>query len=116
MDVKSAMRSAVAPLVLAASLVACGGYPPAGPVPPRPASAAGAAGATPESVAAGHDLFAASCNKCHEYPEVTSRSEAEWPSIVKRMGDKAELDAKQTETVLHFVLAARAEKLSGGAK
>lgn len=102
-----------ATLALAAMgvLTACGGYPPSAAVPATPTSTAGAAGATVTSVAAGRDIFAANCNKCHEHPDVASQTAAEWPGEVEEMGDKAGLDAKQKQDVLHFVLAAREEKL-----
>src|SRR5687767_7074596 len=78
-----------ASLALAVLVSACGGYPPHAAVPPAPAAAPGVPGATTESIAAGHDLFAANCNKCHEHPDVASEPAEEWPSIVDRMGKKA---------------------------
>jgi hypothetical protein len=101
----------VASLALA-FLAACGGYPPHAAVPPAPASAPGVPGATTESIAKGHGLFVANCNKCHEHPDVASEPAEEWPAIVDRMGKKAEIEPADRESVLHFVLAARAQKLA----
>ena len=104
-----------APLALAAGLAACGGgFPPHAEVPAVPVATAGAAGATQTSVANGHDVFAANCNKCHEHPDVASETAAQWPGVIEEMGTKAKLDDKQKQDVLHFVLAARDQKL--GAK
>ncbi len=93
---------------------ACG-YPKSAAAPPAvsPATVARSQekwpGATTESITAGREVFLAKCNNCHGYPDLTSEPEDEFPSIVKRMGKKAELSDKQTDDVLHFVLAARSE-------
>ena len=46
----------------------------------------------------------------HTPPQWTSTWNIhDWPEIVKEMGEKARLDAKQSDLVLRFVLAARAK-------
>lgn len=62
---------------------------------------------TEQSLTAGRELFIARCNRCHDHPDVRAVSESEWPDIIERMGDKADLNAAQKRSVLHFVLAAR---------
>ena len=43
---------------------------------------------------------------------MASETDAEWPGIIEEMGEKAKLDARQKQDVLHFVLAARQQKLA----
>jgi len=110
------MRSTTALVAasLLAVLAACG-YPKAGAVPaPVTGDAAKAAttkwpDATEASLGEGRALFASKCNTCHEHPDVNAIAEGKWPEIVKEMGEKAKLDAKQSELVLRFVLAARSK-------
>jgi hypothetical protein len=106
-----------AELLLVAGLAGAGCYPKAGAAPP-PLSAESAAhasarwaGATPNRLAAGHDLFLAKCNGCHDYPDLTAIPEEKLPRIVERMGGKIHLDAEQHDAVLNFVLASRAQQL-----
>lgn len=107
---------ALAATLLATGIVA-GCYPKAGPAPGpvSPKSVASAStrwpGATAESLAAGHDLFIANCNKCHDYPDLTVIDDQKWPDIVDRMGHKADLTPQQIELVLHFVQTARSEQV-----
>ena len=103
---------------LASALLVAGCYPKAGPAP-GPVSANGVArastrwpGVTGESLAAGHDLFIANCNRCHDYPDLTAVADEKWPAIVNRMGDKAELSPAQIDLVLHFVQTARSEQVA----
>lgn len=102
--------------LLVAALFMGGCYPKSGPAP-GPASPKGVAwasthwpGATTESLAAGRDLFLANCNRCHDYPDVTDISEEQWPKIVDRMGNKADLAPPQRDLVLRFILTARSEQ------
>lgn len=101
-------------LVLLVAFTACG-YPKAGtvPAPVTPAAEASAAtrwpGTTPESLRNGRDLFAAKCNDCHGHPDITAIADDRWPGIVQRMGKKAKLAEPQTQDVLRFILAARAD-------
>lgn len=87
------------------------GFPKSGPVPgPVSADTVAAAkaknlSASEESLATGRELFVNKCNNCHGHPDVNYKSEAEWPEVVKRMGGKADLDAKQSDAVLQFILA-----------
>lgn len=98
-------------LVLAGSL-GCG-FPKAGAVPPPVEGEAAAAaatkwkGATPEVLAEGRALFVGKCNACHDHPDVDAIADDKWPAIVGEMREKAKLDARQGESVLRFVLAAK---------
>lgn len=65
--------------------------------------------ATPQSLAAGHDLFVAKCRGCHGYPDIASISDERWPRIVRNMAPRATLTAAQGDDVLRFILAARTD-------
>jgi hypothetical protein len=67
-------------------------------------------GVTASSLAQGHDLFLANCNQCHGYPDLSAIADDRWPGILDKMGRKAHLDPAETDAVLHFVLASRAEQ------
>jgi hypothetical protein len=107
------MRCVMLGLAVAA-FSAC--YPKAGPPPEAPSASAVAwasarwPGATAESLAHGRQLFVSKCNACHESPDVAAIADDRWPGIVKSMGNKAHLTADERETLLHFVLASRAEQ------
>ncbi len=95
-----------------AAVAACG-YPKGGAVPPPVTGDAVSVAAkkwpdaTEASLAEGRALFASKCNACHDHPDVNAVAAAKWPEIAKEMGEKAKLDAKQSELVLRFVLAAQ---------
>ena len=100
-------------LVLPLVLGAC--FPKSAPVPgPVTAEAAKSAsakypGVTESELAEGRTLFTANCNKCHNYPDVNSKHEGEWPHILDEMAQKAKLSNADRDKVLHFVLASRSE-------
>ncbi len=102
---------------VAECLAAAACYPKAGAAPPpvsEQAAAHAAAvwpGVTPERLAAGHDLFLARCNSCHDYPDLTAIPEENVPRIVERMAHKARLNPDQQDEVLKFVLASRSQQL-----
>jgi hypothetical protein len=92
----------------------CTLFPKAGNVP-EPVSEADVArasakwppGVSQESLQAGRAQFMAKCNHCHDYPDLRAIDEPDWPSIVKRMGQKAQLSPQDVDNVLHFILVAR---------
>jgi hypothetical protein len=67
-------------------------------------------GVTAGSLAQGHDLFLANCDQCHGYPDLTAIADDRWPGILEKMGKKSHLGPEETDAVLHFVLASRAEQ------
>lgn len=67
------------------------------------------ADSTPESLEKGRQYFLGTCDNCHSYPDLPHYSEEKWPTIIQRMGKKAELTPEETELVLRFILAARTE-------
>jgi hypothetical protein len=105
---------ATAAMILVPMAVGCG-FPPAGSVPP-PITASNAEAAKTRfpdsneaSLNAGRELFAAHCDCCHHYPDVSQIGDARWPSILASMGKKAGLDDAQTRAVLSFVIVARSQ-------
>ncbi|MFO0761453.1 MAG: hypothetical protein U0359_33550 [Byssovorax sp.] len=106
-------------IALAAALVVLGAgcYPKAGPAPgalsadAATRAAARWPGVTPDALTAGRDLFIAKCNRCHDYPDLSAIPEDRWSTIVERMAKKADLRAAEGDEVLHFILAARSEKM-----
>lgn len=103
----------------AVSLVAClflaACFPKAGTVP-GPLSSGAIASAqsrwpntSAEELEQGRQLFLNHCNTCHSYPDRAAYSEAEWPGLARRMGKKADLKEAESELVLRFILANRAE-------
>ncbi len=102
-------------LLALVGLAACAGYPKPGAAPPpvSPAAATVAAtrwpGTTAESLAAGRELFLAKCNTCHPMPDLGAVSDDEWPSVMNKMGNNAHLSPAETQSVLHFILAAHAD-------
>jgi hypothetical protein len=100
--------------LLASAAAGCA-FPPAGDLPP-PVTAADVEtakarfpDASEGALNAGRDLFAARCNGCHHYPDVSKIEDGRWPEILSRMGKKASLDDAQTHAVLSFILVARSE-------
>jgi mono/diheme cytochrome c family protein len=108
-----ARRSASWLAFFAAGALQAGCYPKGAP-PPPPLSADAVAsalarwpGATASELAAGHELFLAKCNGCHNYPDLAALSEDRWPGILDKMAKKAHLSPPERDEVLRFVLAAR---------
>lgn len=62
-----------------------------------------------ESLEKGRQLYLASCNGCHAYPDMGHYTEEQWPAIMTRMGGKSGFSQEDSELVLRFVLAAREE-------
>lgn len=102
------------PALLAALMVIASCATPGGTVTPGPISPAAVDAAkthwpdaTAESLEHGRQLFLASCNKCHAYPDRAAYSEDRWPRIVANMGKRAKLSDEESTQVLHFILATR---------
>jgi hypothetical protein len=94
-------------------LVAC--FPKAGTVP-GPLSTLAVEGAqakwpgtSAEDLERGRQLFLDHCDSCHSYPDRAAYTEAEWPGIARRMGDKVDLKEAENELLLRFILANRSD-------
>jgi hypothetical protein len=62
---------------------------------------------SPESLEKGRQIFLASCDSCHSYPDMAYYPEEKWPTIMKRMGHKSDLSDADWALALQFVLVAR---------
>jgi cytochrome c5 len=67
--------------------------------------------ASEASLERGHQTFLSSCDRCHGYPLLSAHSAADWPAIVKEMGDNAKLDAHASDELLRYILVARDAKV-----
>ncbi|HEX4449171.1 MAG TPA: hypothetical protein VH044_20675, partial [Polyangiaceae bacterium] len=67
-------------------------------------------GVTADSLSHGREVFVASCNACHGYPDLTAIADERWPGILEKMAKKAGLGPEDRDAVLHFVLASRSEQ------
>jgi hypothetical protein len=103
-------------ILFAVGLSSVGCYPKAGSAPTALSAGSVASasarwpGATAASLEAGRDAFIDHCNACHSYPDLAAIGDERWPGVLAKMGKKAHLTASETEEVLHFILASRAEQ------
>lgn len=64
----------------------------------------------------GRDVFASTCSQCHELPDPTQHSAADWPSVVMRMGQHREAMLGQSLLREDFEkIVLYLEQVSGGA-
>jgi mono/diheme cytochrome c family protein len=57
----------------------------------------------------GRTLFASRCIECHTLPAIAMHTQSEWPRLVNLMADRANLKPDERDTVLAYILAARAQ-------
>lgn len=76
-----------APLLVLAVMVACG-----------PST-------TSESRSPGEAAFRRSCQSCHTLPRPSQKTDAEWPELVERYGQRANLSAEEIEQITAFLIA-----------
>jgi cytochrome c2 len=50
-------------------------------------------------------LFAASCQSCHTLPSPTMKSDAEWPTLVNRYGERAKLSQEEIDRITVYLVA-----------
>ena len=58
-----------------------------------------------ESQTPGEVTFKASCQSCHILPKTTMKSDDEWPQIVNRYGEKANLSVEQIKVITSYLTA-----------
>lgn len=59
-----------------------------------------------QTLIAGRELLLRRCTECHSLPVVSEHPRAEWPVILQRMSDRANLKPAQHAAVLAYILAA----------
>ncbi|MEP0829416.1 MAG: hypothetical protein AB1690_09710 [Candidatus Zixiibacteriota bacterium] len=75
-------------LILAVSLIGCGGAYKAG-----------------QQMSEGERLFRANCRSCHLLPRPAKHTDAEWPGLVKRYGEKIRLADSSQAAIIEFLNA-----------
>ena len=96
----------VASAVITLLIVSCANF-----APPPEVSPALIANARPDHVDAeqlqnGHRLFVSRCLECHTLPPVTKYSRDEWPYLVSRMSNRANLSASDQSAIIAYLRAA----------
>jgi hypothetical protein len=87
-------------------IVSCANF-----APPPAITPALIANARPDHVDAeqlqnGHRLFVSRCLECHTLPPVTKYSRDEWPYLVSRMSNRANLSASDQSAIIAYLRAA----------
>ena len=59
-----------------------------------------------ETQSDGQRLFRNNCRTCHRLPKPKSKTDAEWPSLVARYGERAKLSVEQIELITAYLQAA----------
>ena len=62
--------------------------------------------ASANELATGRKLFVSRCLECHTLPLVTKHSPDEWPHLVSRMSDRANLSASDQSAIIAYLRAA----------
>ncbi len=62
-------------------------------------------GVAKESRSPGEITFRANCQTCHVLPKATMKTDAEWPAIVARYGEKAKLSEEQKSGIIAFLVS-----------
>ncbi len=105
-----AHRSHWARRVISASvtlfIVSCANF--AGPPEVSPALIANARPdhVNAKELATGRHLFVSRCLECHTLPSVTKHSPGEWPHLVSRMSNRANLSADERNAIVAYLRAA----------
>jgi mono/diheme cytochrome c family protein len=56
----------------------------------------------------GYKLYTGACTSCHQPKNIYNRPEAKWPSIIGDMAMRAQMNQKQSDAILKFVLSVKA--------
>jgi len=66
--------------------------------------------ASPEQLSEGRALFVSRCIDCHSLPAIPQYSAEQWPALVSKMAGRAHLRQEQTQVIVAYILAARAQQ------
>ncbi|HYV26381.1 MAG TPA: cytochrome c [Candidatus Eisenbacteria bacterium] len=78
-----------------------------GSVPPLNASAASAAGLSPQQVSDGASLYNTKCARCHKFYDPADYEEKEWNTWMRKMAKKSKLEPDQIESLSRYLGAFR---------
>ncbi len=58
-----------------------------------------------ESRSPGEIAFRSNCQTCHILPKTDMKTDAEWPAMVNRYGEKAKLSVAQVNDIIAYLIA-----------
>ena len=87
-------------------IVSCASFAPPPEVSPALISNARADHVEAEQLQNGHRLFVSRCLECHTLPPVTKYSRDEWPYLVSRMSNRANLSGSDQSAIIAYLRAA----------
>jgi hypothetical protein len=96
----------IAAVVIILFIVSCANLAPPPEVSPALISNARPDHADAEQLQNGHRLFVSRCLECHTLPPVTKYSRDEWPYLVSRMSNRANLSASDQSAIIAYLRAA----------
>jgi hypothetical protein len=87
-------------------IVSCANFAPPPAITPALIANARPDHASAKDLATGRNLFVSRCVECHTLPSVAKHSPGEWPHLVSRMADRANLSASDQEAITVYLRAA----------
>jgi len=93
-------------VVIVLFIVSCANLAPPPEVSPTLISNARPDHVDAEQLQNGHRLFVSRCLECHTLPPVTKYSRDEWPYLVSRMSNRANLSGSDQSAIIAYLRAA----------
>jgi len=88
--------------------IGCAEFAPPPPVSPALVANASREHANPQTLSHGRSLFVSRCLECHTLPSVAKHSPEQWPHLVSRMSDRANLSEAERNAITAYLRAASA--------
>jgi hypothetical protein len=96
----------VASPIIILFIVSCANFAPPPEISPALVANARPDHADANMLATGRKLFVSRCLECHTLPPVTKYSKDEWPYLVSRMSDRANVSASEKAAIIAYLRAA----------
>jgi mono/diheme cytochrome c family protein len=93
-------------IIIILFIVSCANLAPPPEVSPALISNARPDHVDAEQLQNGHRLFVSRCLECHTLPPVTKYSRDEWPYLVSRMSNRANLSGSDQSAIIAYLRAA----------
>ena len=93
-------------IIVVLFIVSCANLAPPPEVSPALISNARFDHVDAEQLQTGHRLFVSRCLECHTLPPVTKYSRDEWPYLVSRMSNRANLSGSDQSAIIAYLRAA----------
>ena len=87
-------------------IVSCANLAPPPAITPALIANARPDHASAKDLATGRNLFVSRCVECHTLPSVAKHSPDEWPHLVSRMADRANLSTSDQSAIIAYLRAA----------